>query len=124
MKRILAISLALAVTSVSAAEWVLVARFDDAQHHVDVTNIQKSGPIRRFWEMVDYRSPDKGALSLVNQIEVNCDMLETRLLYVVTYSGHKASGQALSSTDFRPGTWLPNPPDTVGRTRASFVCSK
>jgi hypothetical protein len=122
-KAILALMLA-AICNGAWAGWVKVATDSEGGiYYVDPATVRRSGNLRRVWEIMDSKLPDKGGV-MSSRIfaEYDCKEERVRGLSISMHSQSMAGGSVLR-TDSKPGDWDYVAPGTVGAIKLSYVCS-
>ena len=122
-------SLCLVVVNPSwASDWVSVGMSDAAVYGIDRASIEKDGPLRRVWTMLDYREPQKTSqgkayLSSRALMEMECAKRQVRTRSMSLYSGHNLSGEALTSEGIFD-QWQAVPPNSPVFTMFKVVCER
>lgn len=119
---IAALMLLTATPAVAETDWVAVSQSDDSAFttYIDVSSINITGSIRRFWERRDYVNNPKGWKQAKVLKEANCASGQSRKLQFTIYfaNGTNAGGAAPDQS------WEYVVPDTVGGTVQDYVCGK
>ena len=110
------------------AEWQKVTSTDSGIIYVDDATIKRNGPIRSFWSLLDYRTPQKaqrGAffVSTRTHIEMDCRKEMVHILQFSMHSGPMLTGEIIDSQGVMR-EWQTIPPDTPLVTLFKFVCGK
>ena len=128
MKRLL-LTLMLAPASTGAtAEWTQMSVNDVFTQYADFTTIHKTGDRLKIWELLDYRSEQKGIngaryFSEKAHKEYSCKEERVRLLAISGFSKHMGDGKvAYSVSD--PAKWEPVQPASDSDFLLVKACSK
>ena len=125
----LAASLLVLLAPLSAqAEWKKVTTTDSGIIYVDDGTIKRNGPIRSFWSLLDYRTPQKaqrGAffVSTRTHIEMDCRKEMVHILQFSMHSGPMLTGEIVDSQGVMR-EWQTIPPDTPLVALYKFICGK
>jgi hypothetical protein len=131
LKQVLALAvtaLALLAPHVAHAEWQKVTTTDSGIIYVDDGTIKRAGPIRSFWSLLDYRTPQKaqrGAyyVSTRTHMEMDCRKEMVHILQFSMHSGPMLTGEIVDSQGVMR-EWQTIPPDTPLVNLFRFVCGK
>ncbi len=123
-----AMLMALMIPLTAQAEWQKVTTTDSGIIYVDDGTIKRKGPIRSFWSLLDYRTPQKaqrGAyyVSTRTHMEMDCRKEMVHILQFSMHSGPMLTGEIVDSQGVMR-EWQTIPPDTPLVTLFKFVCSK
>jgi hypothetical protein len=110
------------------AEWQKVTITDSGIIYVDDGTIKRAGPIRSFWSLLDYRTPQKaqrGAyyVSTRTHMEMDCRKEMVHILQFSMHSGPMLTGEIVDSQGVMR-EWQTIPPDTPLVNLFRFVCGK
>ena len=110
------------------AEWQKVTSTDSGIIYVDDATIKRAGPIRSFWSLFDYRSPQKaqrGAfyVSTRTHMEMDCRKEMVHILQFSMHSGPMLTGEIIDSQGVMR-EWQTIPPDTPLVNLFKHVCGK
>ena len=110
------------------AEWQRVTTTDSGIIYVDDGTIKRNGPIRSFWSLLDYRTPQKaqrGAyfVSTRTHMEMDCRKELVHILQFSMHSGPMLTGEIVDSQGVMR-EWQTIPPDTPLVALFKFVCGK
>ena len=110
------------------AEWQKVTATDSGIIYVDDGTIKRNGPIRSFWSLLDYRTPQKaqrGAyfVSTRTHMEMDCRKEMVHILQFSMHSGPMLTGEIVDSQGVMR-EWQTIPPDTPLVSLFKFVCGK
>jgi hypothetical protein len=125
---IAAMLLALIAPTAAHAEWQKVTTTDSGIIYVDDGTIKRNGPIRSFWSLLDYRTPQKaqrGAyfVSTRTHMEMDCRKEMVHILQLSMHSGPMLTGEIVDSQGVMR-EWQTIPPDTPLVNLFKFVCGK
>ena len=120
--------LALLAFQPAHAEWQKVTTTDSGIIYVDDGTIKRNGPIRSFWSLLDYRTPQKaqrGAffVSTRTHMEMDCRKEMVHILQFSMHSGPMLTGEIVDSQGVMR-EWQTIPPDTPLVSLFKFVCGK
>jgi hypothetical protein len=120
--------LALCLPHTARAEWQKVTTTDSGIIYVDDGTIKRTGPIRSFWSLLDYRTPQKaqrGAffVSTRTHMEMDCRKELVHILQFSMHSGPMLTGEIVDSQGVMR-EWQTIPPDTPLVALFKFVCGK
>ena len=120
--------LALLAFQPAHAEWQKVTTTDSGIIYVDDGTIKRNGPIRSFWSLLDYRTPQKaqrGAyfVSTRTHMEMDCRKEMVHILQFSMHSGPMLTGEIVDSQGVMR-EWQTIPPDTPLVNLFKFVCGK
>jgi hypothetical protein len=120
--------LALCMPHTASAEWQRVTSTDSGIIYVDDGTIKRNGPIRSFWSLLDYRTPQKaqrGAffVSTRTHMEMDCRKELVHILQFSMHSGPMLTGEIVDSQGVMR-EWQTIPPDTPLVALFKFVCGK
>jgi hypothetical protein len=110
------------------AEWQKVTTTDSGIIYVDDGTIKRNGPIRSFWSLLDYRTPQKaqrGAffVSTRTHMEMDCRKEMVHILQFSMHSGPMLTGEIIDSQGVMR-EWQTIPPDTPLVALYKFICGK
>jgi hypothetical protein len=110
------------------ADWQKVTTTDSGIIYVDDGTIKRNGPIRSFWSLLDYRTPQKaqrGAyfVSTRTHMEMDCRKEMVHILQFSMHSGPMLTGEIVDSQGVMR-EWQTIPPDTPLVNLFKFVCGK
>ena len=128
MKKLL-LTLMLALVSTGAmAEWTQVSVNDVFTQYADFTTIRKTGDRVEMWELLDYKSEQKGVsgakyLSEKAHKEYGCKEEQVRVLAISGFSKRMGDGKVVNSVR-EPTKWEPVQPTSVSDFLLVKACSK
>ena len=125
---VVAMLLALMAPMAAHAEWQKVTTTDSGIIYVDDGTIKRTGPIRSFWSLLDYKTPQKaqrGAyyVSTRTHMEMDCRKEIVHILQFSMHSGPMLTGEIVDSQGVLR-EWQTIPPDTPLVNLFKFVCGK
>lgn len=126
--RALIAMLALLAPFAAQAEWQKVMTTDSGTIYIDDTSIKRTGSIRSFWSLLDYKSPQKaqrGAfyVSTRTHMEMDCRKELVHMLQFSMHSGPMLTGEIIDTQGVMR-EWQSIPPDTPLVNIYRFVCGK
>lgn len=83
-------------------DWVHVLSGQFGQYYVDRNSIVVMGDVIGFTFVTDLPQPDDGALSMVQDAEINCPLFLLRTTTLYTWTEHKGRGRKLMGGVFTP----------------------
>jgi hypothetical protein len=110
------------------AEWQKVTTTDSGIIYVDDGTIKRNGPIRSFWSLLDYKTPQKAQRGAYNvstrtHMEMDCRKEIVHILQFSMHSGPMLTGEIVDSQGVLR-EWQTIPPDTPLVNLFKFVCGK
>ncbi len=110
------------------AEWQKITTTDSGIIYVDDGSIKRNGPIRSFWSLLDYRTPQRaqrGAffVSTRTHMEMDCRKEMVHILQFSMHSGPMLTGEIVDSQGVMR-EWQTIPPDTPLVALYKFICGK
>jgi hypothetical protein len=110
------------------AEWQKVTTTDSGIIYVDDGTIKRNGPIRSFWSLLDYRTPQKaqrGAyfVSTRTHMEMDCRKEMVQILQFSMHCGPMLTGEIIDSQGVMR-EWQTIPPETPLVALFKFICGK
>jgi hypothetical protein len=120
--------LALCLPHTAHAEWQRVTTTDSGIIYVDDGTIKRTGSVRSFWSLLDYKTPQKaqrGAyfVSTRTHMEMDCRKELVHILQFSMHSGPMLTGEIVDSQGVMR-EWQTIPPDTPLVALFKFVCGK
>ena len=111
-----------------ASDWVSLGLADHATYGIDRASIEKDGQMRRVWNMLDYREPQKSSQGKTYRssralMEMECAKHQVRTRSMSLFSGHHLSGEALTSEGIFD-QWQAVPPNSPVATMFKVVCER
>lgn len=116
------------VSSSAAAEWVSVTGDNNFTAYFDSATIRKTGNMVKMWVMFDFKKTARDEknnpyISLVAQMEYNCNEEQTRQLYMTQFSGNMTKGEVVYSGRGSEN-WEPVSPHSMNETFWKIACGK
>ena len=110
------------------AEWQKVVTTDSGTIYIDDASIKRTGPIRSFWSLLDYKTPQKaqrGAfyVSTRTHMEMDCRKEMVHMLQFSMHTGPMLTGEIIDTQGVMR-EWQSIPPDTPLVNVFRFVCGK
>lgn len=110
------------------ADWVKVDSYEAGTYYINTDDIQKTGRIRAFWSVLDYKTPQKTARGLAYQstrthMEIECRQKTVHILSFSMHSGPMLTGQVIDTQGVMRD-WQSIPPDTPLEKLHKIVCGK
>jgi len=120
--------LTLLVPFAAQAEWQKVVTTDSGTIYIDDASIKRTGPIRSFWSLLDYKTPQKaqrGAfyVSTRTHMEMDCRKEMVHMLQFSMHTGPMLTGEIIDTQGVMR-EWQSIPPDTPLVNVYRFVCGK
>jgi len=109
----------------AANNWTLVTNSSVGdEFYVDVSTIRREGDERRFWTVLNFKTPlSSGARSTRMFREVDCRLERGRILQTASFRGPMVTGEMVSS-NLQGESWEFIAPGTVASTELRFVCAR
>jgi len=107
-------------------QWASVGLYDQGAVSVDIANVSREGPLRRFWSMMDYKVAQKSEsgdtfLSTRSQMEINCQTRQVRILHLSMHAAARLGGRVVDSEGILR-EWQAIPPGTPVDRISARVC--
>jgi hypothetical protein len=107
-------------------QWASVGLYDQGAVSVDIANVSREGPLRRFWSMMDYKVAQKSEsgdtfLSTRSQMEINCQTRQVRIVHLSMHSAARLGGRVVDSEGILR-EWQAIPPGTPVDRISARVC--
>jgi len=116
------------LSSSACADWTKVDSYDAGTYYLDVNTVKKSGYMRSFWSILDYKLPQKTSRGLPYQstrthMEIDC---RQKTVHILSFSMHGAPmlGGEVIDTQGIMRDWQSIPPDTPLEKLHKVVCSR
>jgi hypothetical protein len=121
-------TIALTISSVVRADWVKVDSYDAGTYYINTDEVKKTGYIRSFWSVLDYKSPQKTSRGLAYQstrthMEIECRQKTVHILSFSMHGGPMLTGQVIETQGVMRD-WQSIPPDTPLEKLHRLVCAK
>ena len=110
------------------ADWQKVTVTDSGVIYVDDASMKKTGAVRSFWSLFDYRSPQKSQrgpyyVSTRTHMEMDCRKEMVHMLQFSMHTGPMLTGEILDTQGVMR-EWQSIPPDTPLVNLFRYVCGK
>lgn len=107
-------------------QWASVGLYDQGAVSLDIANVSREGPLRRFWSMMDYKVAQKSEsgdtfLSTRSQMEINCQTRQVRILHLSMHAAARLGGRVVDSEGILR-EWQAIPPGTPVDRISARVC--
>ena len=120
--------LGLLTSGPAQADWTKVDSVDTGTYYLDLDRIKKSGYIRSFWSVLDYRVPQKTSRGMHYQstrthMEIDC---RQKTVHILSFSMHAApmlEGEVIDTQGIMRD-WQSIPPDTPLEKLHRVVCTR
>jgi hypothetical protein len=124
MQRLMLALMALTFSASAAAQWVKLGETHDTVLFHAPDTFRKAGPLRRIWEIQDFKADvfGDGVRSLLYQSEYDCMGGRLRVLYLQAFKSQMAIGEALN-VPFNGKDWVPVPENSIAAISLRAVCS-
>lgn len=121
-------TIALTISSVVRADWIKVDSYDAGTYYINTDEVKKTGYIRSFWSVLDYKSPQKTSRGLAYQstrthMEIECRQKTVHILSFSMHGGPMLTGQVIETQGVMRD-WQSIPPDTPLEKLHRLVCAK
>ena len=88
---------ALLISSPAWADWMLIVIDEEGtRHFIDPKTIRKEGSRIKVWELQDFKTGFRGALSMRFRMEYDCKNEQNKMLSISSHSG--GMGRVLSKS--------------------------
>lgn len=123
-------SLVAAIAMVGAqlahADWKLIGTFPAGSYYIQANTVERNGPLRDFWTMLDYPSVQKSArgasfLSTRTHMQLDCKKQSVRVLQFSMHTGNMLAGELIDQQGVMR-EWQSIPPDTPLVSYMKAVC--
>ena len=110
------------------ADWTKVDSVETGTYYLDLDRIKKSGYIRSFWSILDYRVPQKTSRGMHYQstrthMEIDCRQKTVHILSFSMHAGPMLAGEVIDTQGIMRD-WQSIPPDTPLEKLHRVVCSR
>jgi hypothetical protein len=124
----LLLAFAMSISSGVRADWVKVDSYDAGTYYINSDEVKKSGYMRSFWSVLDYKLPQKTSRGLAYQstrthMEIECRQKTVHFLSFSMHSGPMLTGQVVDTQGVMRD-WQSIPPDTPLEKLHRLVCAK
>ncbi len=115
-------------SSAARAEWTKVDSYDAGTYYIDPDTVKKSGYIRSFWSILDYKGPQKTSRGLPYQstrthMEIDCRQKTVHILSFSMHAGPMLAGDVIDTQGIMRD-WQSIPPDTPLEKLHKVVCTR
>ncbi len=122
----LAVAIALLSLQSAHADWKMIATFPVGTYYIQANTVEKNGPVRDFWTLLDYPSPQKTArganfMSTRTHMQMDCKKQSVRFLQMSWHTGAMLSGEQIDQQGVMR-EWQSIPPDTPLVNFLKAVC--
>lgn len=110
------------------ADWIKVDSYDAGTYYINSDEVKKTGYLRSFWSVLDYKSPQKTSRGLPYQstrthMEIECRQKTVHILSFSMHAGPMLTGQVVDTQGVMRD-WQSIPPDTPLEKLHRLVCTK
>lgn len=110
------------------ADWTKFDSVETGTYYLDMDTVKKSGYIRSFWSILDYRLPQKTSRGLHYQstrthMEIDCRQKTVHILSFSMHAGPMLAGEVIDTQGIMRD-WQSIPPDTPLEKLHRVVCSR
>ena len=123
----------LAITAICGAgtahaDWTKVDSYDAGTYYIETDKVKRSGYMRSFWSVLDYKAPQKTARGLAYQstrthMEIECRQKTVHILSFSMHSGPMLTGEVIDTQGVMRD-WQSIPPDTPLEKLHKLVCTR
>lgn len=122
----LVVAIALLGLQAAHADWKLIGTFPAGTYYIEANTVERNGPLRDFWTMLDYPSVQKSArgasfLSTRTHMQLDCKKQSVRVLQFSMHTGRMLSGELIDQQGVMR-EWQSIPPDTPLVSYLKAVC--
>ncbi len=108
------------------ADWKMIGTFPAGTYYIEANTVERNGPLRDFWTMLDYPSVQKSArgasfLSTRTHMQLDCKKQSVRVLQFSMHTGRMLSGELIDQQGVMR-EWQSIPPDTPLVSYLKAVC--
>ena len=110
------------------ADWTKVDTYDAGTYYIDADKVKRSGYMRSFWSVLDYKAPQKTTRGLAYQstrthMEIECRQKTVHILSFSMHSGPMLTGEVIDTQGVMRD-WQSIPPDTPLEKLHKLVCTR
>ena len=110
------------------AEWTKFDSVETGTYYLDMDTVKKSGYIRSFWSILDYRLPQKTSRGMHYQstrthMEIDCRQKTVHILSFSMHAGPMLAGEVIDTQGIMRD-WQSIPPDTPLEKLHKVVCTR
>ena len=123
-----AVLMAFLGASTAHADWTKVDTYDAGTYYIDADKVKRSGYMRSFWSVLDYKAPQKTTRGLAYQstrthMEIECRQKTVHILSFSMHSGPMLTGEVIDTQGVMRD-WQSIPPDTPLEKLHKLVCTR
>ena len=120
--------LSLWISGTARADWTKFDSVDTGTYYLDLDTVKKSGYIRSFWSILDYRLPQKTSRGMHYQstrthMEIDCRQKTVHILSFSMHAGPMLGGEVIDTQGIMRD-WQSIPPDTPLEKLHRVVCTR
>ena len=120
--------LGLWASSTARADWTKFDSVETGTYYLDLDTVKKSGYIRCFWSILDYRLPQKTSRGMHYQstrthMEIDCRQKTVHILSFSMHAGPMLGGEVIDTQGIMRD-WQSIPPDTPLEKLHRVVCAR
>ena len=110
------------------ADWTKFDSVEAGTYYLDLDTVKKSGYIRSFWSILDYRLPQKTSRGMHYQstrthMEIDCRQKTVHILSFSMHEGPMLTGEVIDTQGIMRD-WQSIPPDTPLEKLHRVVCAR
>jgi hypothetical protein len=110
------------------ADWTKFDSVETGTYYLDMDTVKKSGYIRSFWSILDYRLPQKTSRGMHYQstrthMEIDCRQKTVHILSFSMHAGPMLAGEVIDTQGIMRD-WQSIPPDTPLEKLHKVVCTR
>lgn len=110
------------------ADWTKFDSVETGTYYLDLDTVKKSGYIRSFWSILDYRLPQKTSRGMHYQstrthMEIDCRQKTVHILSFSMHAGPMLAGEVIDTQGIMRD-WQSIPPDTPLEKLHKAVCGR
>ncbi len=110
------------------ADWTKFDSVETGTYYLDMDTVKKSGYIRSFWSILDYRLPQKSSRGMHYQstrthMEIDCRQKTVHILSFSMHAGPMLAGEVIDTQGIMRD-WQSIPPDTPLEKLHKVVCTR
>lgn len=118
----------MSVASGVRADWIKVDSYEAGTYYINSDEVKKTGYMRSFWSVLDYKLPQKTSRGLPYQstrthMEIECRQKTVHILSFSMHGGPMLTGQVVDTQGVMRD-WQSIPPDTPLEKLHRLVCTK
>jgi hypothetical protein len=120
--------LSLWISGTARADWTKFDSVDTGTYYLDLDTVKKSGYIRSFWSILDYRLPQKTSRGMHYQstrthMEIDCRQKTVHILSFSMHAGPMLGGEVIDTQGIMRDRQS-IPPDTPLEKLYRVVCTR